>query len=50
MLIAESPTNESVVTVITHTFLEPIEFSTGLFIEEGTGINNVVGVIIGYEE
>lgn len=50
MLVAESPNNESVVTTITHTFLEPIEFSTGLFIEEGVGVNHVTGIIIGYEE
>jgi hypothetical protein len=50
ILIAESPTNESVVTVVTHTFLEPLEFSTGLFIEESAGILLATGVIIGYEE
>ena len=50
LLIQESPTNESAVQVIQHTFSEPIEFSTGLFIEEGAGINTVTGVIIGYEE
>ena len=50
ILVAESPNNESVVTVLTHTFSEPIEFSTGLFIEESAGILLVTGVIIGYEE
>ena len=50
MLIAESPQNESVVTVLTHTFSEPIEFSTGLFIEESAGVLSATGVIIGYEE
>jgi hypothetical protein len=48
--IQESPTNESATQVVGHTFSEPIEFSTGLFIEEGVGINTVAGVIIGYEE
>tara|TARA_R110000824_G_C15050140_1_gene661331 strand:- start:43 stop:912 length:870 start_codon:yes stop_codon:yes gene_type:complete len=48
--VQESPTNESATQVVTHTFSEPIEFSTGLFIEEGTGINTVAGVVIGYEE
>ena len=48
--VQEAPTNESATQVVTHTFSEPIEFSTGLFIEEGTGINTVTGVIIGYEE
>ena len=50
MLIAESPQNESVVTVLTHTFSEPIEFSTGLFIEESAGVLSATGVVIGYEE
>jgi hypothetical protein len=48
--VQESPVNESATQVVTHTFSEPIEFSTGLFIEEGTGINLVTGTIIGYEE
>tara|TARA_R110000822_G_scaffold37030_3_gene103919 strand:- start:1726 stop:2598 length:873 start_codon:yes stop_codon:yes gene_type:complete len=50
ILVAESPNNESVVTVLTHTFSEPIEFSTGLFIEESAGILLATGIIIGYEE
>ena len=50
LLIQESPTNESAVQVLTHQFADPIEFSTGLFIEEGAGINEITGVIIGYEE
>ena len=50
MLIQESPTNESAVQVVQHSFTEPIEFSTGLFVEESTGINTITGVIIGYEE
>jgi len=48
--VQESPTNESATQTVTHTFSEPIEFSTGLFIEEDAGINTVAGVIIGYEE
>jgi hypothetical protein len=48
--VQEAPTNESAVQVVSHQFLEPLEFSTGLFIEEGAGINIVAGVIIGYEE
>jgi hypothetical protein len=50
MQVQEAPTNESAVTVITHTFADPIEFNTGVFIEEGVGINAITGVIIGYEE
>ena len=48
--VQESPTQESATQTVTHTFSEPIEFSTGLFIEEGAGINTVAGVLIGYEE
>ena len=48
--VQEAPQNESATQVVSHTFAEPIEFSTGLFIEEGVGINTVTGVIIGYEE
>jgi hypothetical protein len=48
--VQEAPTNETAVQVVTHTFAEPIEFNTGLFIEEGVGINIVTGVMIGYEE
>ena len=48
--VQEAPTNESATQVVSHTFAEPIEFSTGLFIEEGAGINAVTGVLIGYEE
>ena len=46
----EAPTNESATQVVTHTFSEPIEFSTSVYIEEGAGINTVTGVVIGYEE
>tara|TARA_R110000851_G_scaffold145926_6_gene285458 strand:- start:2513 stop:3397 length:885 start_codon:yes stop_codon:yes gene_type:complete len=48
--VQESPQGESATQVVSHTFSEPIEFSTGLFIEEDAGINTVAGVIIGYEE
>ena len=49
--VQESPTQESATQVVSHTFSEPMEFtSSGLFIEEGAGINTVTGVIIGYEE
>ncbi len=48
--IQESPTNESATVTITHTFGEPMEFSTGIFIEEGPGTSTITGVLIGYEE
>ena len=48
--IQEASQNESATQTVQHTFSEPIEFSTGVFIEEGAGINTVTGVLIGYEE
>jgi hypothetical protein len=50
VLIAESPVNESTVTVVQHTFAEPLLFGTGVYIEEAAGTLNITGVIIGYEE
>ena len=50
LLTAEAPTGESANTVVTHSFLEPIEFSTGIYIEENSGTLTITGVIIGYEE
>jgi hypothetical protein len=50
ILVAESPTNESVVTIIQHSFSEPLIFETGVYIEEQAGTLNITGVIIGYEE
>ena len=48
--VQEASQNESATQTVQHTFSEPIEFSTGLFIEEGAGINTVTGIVIGYEE
>ena len=48
--VQEASQNESATQTVQHTFAEPIVFSTGLFIEEGSGINTVTGVLIGYEE
>lgn len=50
IIIQEAISSGSSTQVYIHTFLEPIEFSTGLFIEEGVGINTIAGTIIGYEE
>jgi hypothetical protein len=50
ILIAESPNNESVVTVFQHTFAEPLLFGTGVYIEEAAGTLTIAGVLIGYEE
>ena len=50
LLAAEAPTSETAVTTIQHSFAEPIEFSTGIYIEENSGTLTITGVIIGYEE
>ena len=50
ILIQEAISSGSSTQVFLHTFSEPIQFSIGLFIEEGAGINTVAGTIIGYEE
>ena len=48
--ILEPANGKTATQVLTHTFSEPIQFSIGLFIEEGAGINIVTGTILGYEE
>jgi hypothetical protein len=50
ILVQESPNNETAVTVITHAFNEPLEFSEGLFIDIEAGTLTVTGTILGYEE
>lgn len=50
IIIQEAVSSGSSTQVFLHTFSEPIQFSIGLFIEEGVGINTVAGTIVGYEE
>ena len=50
IIIQEAISSGSSTQVFISTFSEPIQFSIGLFIEEGAGINTVAGTIIGYEE
>ena len=50
ILVQEAPTNESSVTVITHAFNEPLDFTNGVFLDLSTGILTVAGIIEGYEE
>lgn len=50
IIIQEAISSGSSTQVFLHTFSEPIQFSIGLFIEEGVGINTVAGTIVGYEE
>jgi hypothetical protein len=50
ILVQESPTNETAVQVVTHTFNEPMEFDEGLFIDIESGTLTITGTIMGYEE
>jgi hypothetical protein len=50
ILVQEAPTNESSVTVVTHGFNEPLDFSQGVFLDLSTGTLTVAGIIEGYEE
>jgi hypothetical protein len=50
LLVAEAPTSETAVTVISNSFNEPLLFTDGVFLEEGAGVNTVSGVLVGYEE
>lgn len=50
LLVQEAPTNETAVTVVTHAFVEPLPFDTGIFLDIATGVLTVTGHIMGYEE
>lgn len=50
ILIGEATANETAITVVTHTFNEPMEFDEGLFIDIVAGTLTVTGTIMGYEE
>ena len=50
ILVEEAPTSESAVTVVQHSFTEPIEFTTGMYFEVNSGTLDMAGVILGYEE
>jgi hypothetical protein len=50
-LVREATAGESAVTTISHHFHEPLEFSTGVWLEfTGTGPLDLQGVLCGYEE
>jgi hypothetical protein len=38
------------VTTVSHSFVEPLEFSAGVYWEESNGTLTMSGVMIGYEE
>ena len=50
VLVQEAPTSETAVTVLTHAFVEPLPFNTGIFLELAAGSLTVTGHIMGYEE
>jgi len=50
LLTQEAPTNETAVTVVTHSFVEPLPFNTGIFLDIAAGTLTVTGHIMGYEE
>jgi hypothetical protein len=50
ILVQEAPTNESSVTVVTHNFNEPLDFTQGVFLDLATGTLTVAGILEGYEE
>jgi hypothetical protein len=35
---------------VTHTFSEPLQFDTGVYIEENSGTLTITGIMLGYEE
>tara|TARA_R110002020_G_scaffold23658_6_gene78635 strand:- start:700 stop:1581 length:882 start_codon:yes stop_codon:yes gene_type:complete len=41
---------DDTLTTFTHTFAEPMEFSTGIYFEEAAGTLIMSGILIGYEE
>lgn len=50
VLTAQGKTNEPQLTTVTHTFAEPIEFSTEVYAQIVAGTLDVSGVLTGYEE
>lgn len=47
---AEAPSSASEVSITHHSFNEPVEFSNGVFIDVQSGIVDVTGILMGYEE
>jgi len=41
---------ETAVTVVTHSFAEPLKFTNGIYIEENSGDLIITGIMLGYEE
>ena len=49
-MIADPPGSASSNTIITHSFIEPLEFDTGVYLNEAAGTLTICGTINGYEE
>jgi hypothetical protein len=49
-MIADPPGSASSNTIITHSFIEPLQFDTGVWLNESAGTLVVCGTINGYEE
>jgi hypothetical protein len=48
--IPESTASETSISIISHTFKEPVLFSSGVWFEEAAGTLTMTGIINGYEE
>ena len=50
MLVQEAGNSQTAVVTQSHTFTEPLEFNTGVFVDEISGTITLTGVLNGYEE
>jgi len=51
MILGEPDANKFTADLVnSHTFTEPLEFETGVYVDTITGTNEIVGVLNGYEE
>lgn len=50
LFIPDPGAASTTVTTVAHSFVEPLEFSAGVFWEESTGTLTMSGVMLGYEE
>jgi hypothetical protein len=50
MVLADPGNKNTASLVNSHTFTEPLEFDTGVYVDTVTGINEIVGILNGYEE
>jgi hypothetical protein len=50
MVLGEPSGKETASLVTSHTFVEPLEFDTGVYVDVVAGTNEIVGILNGYEE